>query len=238
MQLLWSVTPVILPTSNQPCTDMSLVNFLQSLFPSAPETEGSSFSVATVRFVELVSFASLDQHEKLAAEVRYRDNTYVLHFERPSDLKSVRKHYISFLWSSHGFTQDVVKLSLLGESGALRAPGSKSEVKIYFNCSNTDNDKTLKLHDLGRILNALKKNYWWYFWLNSRIWTWPYTATKTLFSKFKHAVVKIEIDGHDGSLSWAQASDILSKKCEGWRHAELRRNCEHIHFFTRLNVWG
>lgn len=240
MQLLWSVTPVVLPTSSQPCTEISLVNFLQSLFPSTPEAEGSSFSAATIRSVELISFASPVQHdnEKLAAEVQYRNNTYILHFERPSDLKSVRKHYISFLWSAHGFTQDVVKLFLLGEPGARRAPGSKSEVKIYFNSSNTDDDKTLKLHDLGCILYALKRDYWWYFWLNSRIWTWPYTATKALFSKFRHAVVKIEIDGCDGPLSWAQASDILSRKCEGWKHAELRRYCEHIRvYFSRARMY-
>ena len=162
----------------------------------------------------------------LVAEVQHRGQSYIIHFKQPSDQVSVKKHYFSFLWSSHGFTQDVVKIFRAGEPerNARLAPESKSELKIQF---NSDDDEALRLYDLARVLLVLKRDYWWYFWLNSQKWSWPYTACKNLCAQRGAAVEKIEVDDLEGPLGSAEVtSEFLKENCEGWKHAELRKYCK------------
>ena len=123
-------------------------------------------------------------------------------------------------------TQDVVKIFRTGEPerSARLAPESKSELRVQF---YSDDDEALRLYDLARVLLVLKRDYWWYFWLNSQKWSWPYTACKNLCAWRGATIEKIEVGDLEGPLGSAEeTSEFLKESCEGWKHAELRKYCK------------
>ncbi|KAG1818869.1 hypothetical protein EV424DRAFT_956199 [Suillus variegatus] len=216
--LLSTVTPLQLPEDDgdEHPVEVSLSNFIEQLL-SPNGGKGSSFCSAIIRSISLGQ-AEIDLFKTIVLLVTLDNVKYYVHIRHPKDEESLWHHFITSLWSYHGFVQDTVVIYRPGKM----QKAAWDALDIDFTAELSDSDTASQdILSVALRLRDFRNNYWWYFWLNEN-WQWPISIVKAIM-KCAGQVVRVQLQCDEEPLQidkWEQTDDLLGEKVEGWKHAE------------------
>jgi hypothetical protein len=181
---------------------------------------------APLHSIEL--FQEKSGKEIVFATVSYQRINYVVHFIGPSTVNAGWLHYLSFLTTSHRLELDEVRIFREGgtERTVRESYVGQSILKIGFKASeNSGTEPTTIELELRSIVKQLKhvenlKYYWWFFWLNSRYWTWQWCLLNSAIYETERLQEYIEVEGHP--CCHEEAVTLLNIKYKQWRDGYIK----------------
>lgn len=216
-----SDTPLSLPPDPTAVLTYTLPEFIQERTSTA-ETITSDILSASLRSMELF-------HEKSGKEIvvafSHHNVDYVLHITGASAVHAGWLHHLSFFTTTHRLERDVVRIfrDCDTERTVRESFTGQSILRIQFvaggNCrQGTEFEPSLR--SIVKLLQGVQKHYWWYFWLNSRYWTWQWWLLHTILRETvgiqEYLAVECVRCSHDG------AATLLKSKYKQWRHTYMK----------------
>jgi hypothetical protein len=158
-------------------------NYSLPAFLQEPTT--SEIFSAPLRSIE--QFQEKSGKEIVLVTFSHQGITYVIHFIGPSAVNAGWLHYLSFLTTNHRLERDDVWIFREGgtERTVRESYVGQSILMIRFKAGeNSGTEPTtfeLELRSIVKRLKRVQRHYWWYFWLNSRYWTWQWWLLNAAF---------------------------------------------------------
>jgi len=218
-----SSMPLSLPPDPTSVVVSNLPAFIQERTSTA-ETITSDILSASLRSMELF-------HEKSGKEIvlvsfSHRNVDYVIHIIGPSAVHAGWLHYLSFVSTPHRLEGDEVKIFRDGDTERIARESfvDQSILQIQFktgeNICRKEMEFELRLRSIVKLLQGMEKHYWWYFWLNSRYWTWQWWLLHTVLRETAGSHEYIEVEGH--RCSHDGAATLLKDRYKQWRYAFMK----------------
>lgn len=207
-------------------------NYILPAFLQEPIT-ADIFS-AQLHSIEL--FQEKSGKEIILATFSHQRINYVIHFIGPSAVNAGWLHYFSFLTTAHRLEQDEVKIFREGETERTVRESYEGQSILMIRFKAGENPGTepttleLELRSIVRRLQRVQRHYWWYFWLNSRYWTWQWWLLNAALHETAGVQEFIEVEGRPCSRE--EAAILLNAKYRQWRHASMKEygvlHCFHL----------
>ena len=226
---LWSNLSTIARTIHASATPLSFPpdltskhSYILPAFLQEPTT--SDIFSASLHSIEL--FQEISGKEIVLATISHHRVNYVIHFIGPSAVNAGWLHCLSFLTHINRLERDEVRI--FREGGTERAVRDsyvgQSILMIRFKASeNPGTEPTtfeLELRSIVKRLKRVQQHYWWYFWLNSRYWTWQWWLLHAALHETAGVQEFIEVDG--SPCCHEEAAILLNAKYKQWRHAYMK----------------
>ena len=125
-------------------------------------------------------------------------------------MNAERVHYLSFLTTIHRLDLDKVRIFREGETERTVRESYVGQRILMIRFKAGENPGTepttngLELRSIVKQLKRVQKHYWWYFWLNSRYWTWQWWLLNTTSSG----------DGRRSRIYRGRRSSMLSRRSD------------------------
>lgn len=223
------VTPLSFPTDPTSKHDYSLPAFLQK------EITSDEFS-ALLHSMEL--FQEKSGKEIVLATFSHQRINYVIHFIGPSTVNAGWLHYLSFFTTPLRLEQDEVRIFREGgtERTIRESYVGQSILTIRFKAGEISGTEPtsfeLELRSIVKRLKRVQENYWWYFWLNSRYWTWQWWLLKEALHETAGVQEFIEVEGRP--CRHEEVAILLNSKYKQWRYAYMKEYGVLRCFFRNL----
>ena len=218
-----SDTPLSLPSNPTSVLTSSLPEFIQER-NSIADTFTSDILSGSLRSIEL--FHERSGKEIVLVSFSYRNVSYNIHITEPSAVHAGWLHYFSFVSTPHRMELDEVKIFQDGDTERTVRESyiGQSILQIQFNAGENprrkETDFELRLSSIMKLLQNVQKHYWWYFWLNSRYWTWQWWLLHTVLRETEGVQEYIAVEGrrccHD------EAVIPLKDKYQQWSCAHMK----------------
>ncbi|KAF8161526.1 hypothetical protein B0H34DRAFT_673438 [Crassisporium funariophilum] len=219
-----SITHLILPPNPSLITTYILSDFIQERVYSTQDITADILP-CPLHSIELLHNIT-GQEEVVMISFSHQDVDYVLHLVGPSAMNAGWFHGLSMFWSLHRLERDTVKIFQAGNAErAARGIYSAAQIlRITFKAGTEaipeGSHPTLGL--VVKLLQEVRDNYWWYYWLNARYWTWHWWLLRTILcrSESSKAFQSVEVEGRLCCLS--RAPIILNDKYKQWKEAYIK----------------
>jgi hypothetical protein len=218
-----SSTPPALPQDPTSVVVSSLPEFVQERTSTA-ETITSDVLSAPLRSMEL--FHEESGKEIILLSFSLQNVDYIIHVIGPSALHAGWLHYLSFVSTPHRLERDEVSIFRDGDTERTVRESfvGQSILRIHFKASEKSCRKEMefefRLRSIVRLLQGVQRHYWWYFWLNSRYWTWQWWLLHTVLRETVGSQEYIEVEGH--RCCHDEATRLLKVKYKQWRYAYMK----------------
>jgi len=218
-----SSTPLSFPPDPTSVAACSLPAFIQERTSTA-ETVTSDILCASLRSMELL-------HEKSGKDIvlvsfSHQNVDYTIHIIGPSAVHAGWLHYLSFISTPHRLERDEVRIFRDGDTERTIRDSfvGQSVLRIQFKADENpcwkETEFEPRLRSIVTLLQGVQKHYWWYFWLNSRYWTWQWWLLHTILRETVGIQEYIEVEGrrccHD------EAVTLLKDRYKQWTYAHIK----------------
>ena len=234
-----SVTPLSLPPNPTSVLTYSLPAFIQERSSTA-ETITSDILCAPLRSMELI-------HEKSGKEIvlvsfSHRNVDYIIHIIGVSAVHAGWLHHFSFFSILHRLERDEVRIfrDCDTERTVRESFAGQSILRIQFNTGENPNrpgtEFEPRLRSIVKLLQGVQKHYWWYFWLNSRYWTWQWWLFHTVLRETVSIQEDIGVEG--GQCSHDRAVTLLKDRYKQWRYAYMKEYGMCLIASSKIIIFG
>ena len=212
-----SATPLSFPPDLTSKHNYSLTAFLQ-------EPITSDIFSAPLQSIEL--FQEKSGKEIVLATFSHQGIDCVIHFIGLSTVNVGWLHYLSFFTTPHRLERDEVSIFREGktERTVRESYVGQNILMIRFKAGeNPGTEPTtfeLELRSIVKRLKRVQSHYWWYFWLNSRYWTWQWLLLNDALHETAGNQEFVEVEGRPSCHK--EAAILLNAKYKQWRHAYMK----------------